>query len=312
LSKSYGTPNGLKVGQLFVDRRELHELSVHRPTQAGISGTKLEGADSICLSGGYVDDQDHGDYIIYTGHGGNDAQTKKQIADQSVDAPGNAGLITSWVQGLPVRVVRGARHKSPYSPQVGYQYAGLFTVTEFWVEKGLDGFNVVRFRLDRIPEQAQLVTKIEVDPDPAYSTSTVTRRIRDTALTREVKSIYNNRCQICSTAVEGLGERQYSEGAHVMPIGRPHLGPDTLDNILCLCPNHHVQMDIGGMIILKNFDVATDEDSAAFGSLSFEKHHTLNDRFASFHRNLWAARNKTIATTPRSRLLDAESSAAGR
>jgi hypothetical protein len=33
------------------------------------------GAESIVVSGGYEDDEDHGDTIIYTGHGGNDPQT---------------------------------------------------------------------------------------------------------------------------------------------------------------------------------------------------------------------------------------------
>ena len=289
MAKFYGTPDGVSVGQLFVDRREMHDSAVHRPLQSGISGTKAEGADSICLSGGYVDDQDHGDYIIYTGHGGNNRSSGKQIADQSVQSSGNAGLITSSVQGLPVRVVRGANHKSPYSPPAGYQYAGLFIVVEFWVEKGLDGFDVVRFRLDRIPEQAPLVTRVAPEPDIAFAKTTVSRRVRDSALSREIKAMYRNRCQVCDTSVAGIDGRQYSEGAHVMPLGRPHLGPDTLENILCLCPNHHVQLDIGGMVILENYDVATHESSAAFATLSFKKHHVLSPKYATFHRELWSS-----------------------
>ena len=29
------------------------------------------------------------------------------------------------------------------------------------------------------------------------------------------------------------------------PLGRPHNGPDTFDNLLCLCPNHHFLFDVG-------------------------------------------------------------------
>jgi hypothetical protein len=36
------------------------------------------------------------------------------------------------------------------------------------------------------------------------------------------------------------------EAAHIRPLGAPHNGPDTLDNTLCLCPNHHVLFDHGG------------------------------------------------------------------
>jgi len=287
MPRFFGTPDGVKVGQLFIDRRELHEYSVHRPLQAGISGSKNEGADSICISGGYVDDEDHGDYVIYTGHGGNDANTGRQVADQDIEATGNAGLITSRVKGLPVRVVRGASHKSPYSPPKGYQYAGLFTVTEYWVEQGINGFDVVRFRLDRIPEQVELVTSVAPEPDVSFATTTVTRRVRDSALSRAVKEIYDDACQLCETAITGSSGRSYSEGAHVKPLGRPHLGPDTLNNILCLCPNHHVQLDIGGMVILNNFDVAVRADTPAFGSLTFKKKHLLSPDFVTFHRNLW-------------------------
>lgn len=56
-------------GTNFVNRQELRESGVHLPTQAGISGSALEGADSIVLSGGYEDDRDEGEVIVYTGEG---------------------------------------------------------------------------------------------------------------------------------------------------------------------------------------------------------------------------------------------------
>jgi hypothetical protein len=36
------------------------------------------------------------------------------------------------------------------------------------------------------------------------------------------------------------------EAAHIRPLGAPHNGPDTWDNTLCLCPNHHVPFDHSG------------------------------------------------------------------
>lgn len=287
--KFFGTPDGVKVGQLFIDRRDLHDNFVHRPLQAGISGTKAEGADSVVVSGGYTDDEDHGDYLIYTGHGGKDGGSK-HTKDQSPDAPGNAGLITSWVSALPVRVIRGPHAASSYAPPKGYQYAGLFLVTEYWVETGKDGFLVLRFRLDRIPEQVELVTKSPAEPDPAYASSTITRRIRDTALSREVKAMYSHRCQVCKTRIPGLGERFYSEGAHVKPLGKPHLGADLLDNILCLCPNHHTQLDIGGMVILDDFSVARTITSEPFTDLTFAKGHQIRAANAEYHRKMWVAK----------------------
>jgi hypothetical protein len=55
---------------------------VHRRLQAGIAGTEAGGAESIVLSGGYMDDIDEGEVIIYTGQGGQDPVTRQQIADE--------------------------------------------------------------------------------------------------------------------------------------------------------------------------------------------------------------------------------------
>jgi putative restriction endonuclease len=287
MPKFFGTPDGIRVGQQFIDRRELHDLHVHRPLQAGISGTRAEGSDSIVVSGGYVDDEDHGDWMIYTGHGGNDSNTGRQIGHQSIDSPGNAGLITSRAEGLPVRVVRGRHVGSGYAPLSGYVYAGLFEVTEYWILKGLDGFDIVRFKLDRLPEQAALVTRAVPDPDPAYATTTVSRRIRDTALSREVKKIYEHHCQICDEAIAGADGRTYSEGAHLKPLGRPHIGRDSLDNLLCLCPNHHAQLDLGGLVLFDDFSVARTADLRPFGQLSLKKHHRLDVENARYQRQFW-------------------------
>ena len=45
----------------------------------GISGTAKDGADSIVLSGGYEDDVDYGDEIVYTGHGGRHPSNGQQM-----------------------------------------------------------------------------------------------------------------------------------------------------------------------------------------------------------------------------------------
>lgn len=41
------------------NRKECRRAGVHTPLVAGISGTKALGAFSICMSGGYEDDEDH-------------------------------------------------------------------------------------------------------------------------------------------------------------------------------------------------------------------------------------------------------------
>ena len=117
-----GEIEGIEVGTIFESRRALHDASIHRPLQAGIAGRAEIGAESIVLSGGYVDDEDYDSEIIYTGHGGRDLASGRLVADQDFSRQ-NQALVTSCLQGLPVRVIRGAEHRSPYSPESGYRYA---------------------------------------------------------------------------------------------------------------------------------------------------------------------------------------------
>ena len=143
---SIGKIEGVKIGAVFESRAALRVAGIHMPLEAGIAGRAATGAESIVLSGGYPDDEDQGDEIIYTGHGGRDRSSGRQVADQEFTRQ-NQALITSCLQGLPIRVVRGSGLRSPYSPKTGYSYAGLYWVDSYWKERGAAGFLVCRYRL---------------------------------------------------------------------------------------------------------------------------------------------------------------------
>jgi putative restriction endonuclease len=83
-------PN-VEAGQEFSTRRLAHEAGIHRPLQVGICETKKTGAESIVVSGGYKDDEDYVDVIVYTGHGGQDG-AGNQVSDQSLEDSGNTAL----------------------------------------------------------------------------------------------------------------------------------------------------------------------------------------------------------------------------
>lgn len=102
----FGHAPGYPEGSTFNSRTELSRARVHMPIQAGITGSEREGAESIVLSGGYEDDVDYGDEVVYTGHGGRDPHTGRQIHDQPFSR-GNRALALSKQNGLPVRVIRG-------------------------------------------------------------------------------------------------------------------------------------------------------------------------------------------------------------
>lgn len=266
----------------------------------GIDGNGKEGTAAIVLSGGYEDDYDLGEEIVSTGAGGNNRSTGKQVADQTWSNPGNAGLRISHDRGLPVRVIRGASHKSKYSPESGYTYAGLFSVVDCWEETGKSGFKICRFKLvycggnpnRKTAEQLELnyhndFTKrksgelLELDYDTREkkrAKGTVLRIVRDTKFANDIKVLYNYQCQVCDTAIptrSGL----YAEGAHIRPLGAPHDDDDNLNNLLCLCPNHHVMFDKGSFAVSEEFTLLGNVS----GTLKVHGKHLINKKNLKYH-----------------------------
>lgn len=284
----FGEIPGIKEGHWFKDRREMMSSSFHRVWSSGIDGNGKDGTSAIVLSGGYEDDEDSGSEIIYTGAGGNDPSTKKQIEDQSWKKPGNAGLVKSMNEGLPVRVARGSKHNSKFSPSNGYTYAGLYNVTDAWFEKGKSGFKVCRFRLiySGTDETLLPLDKVILNYEKRRierRSGVVSRVIRDTKLSREVKALYNCKCQICGTTIK-TKSGNYSEGAHIKPLGRPHNGDDSADNLLSLCPNHHVMLDKGSISFTNQLTLIGDEK----GTLNLHHTHNLNLKNLKYHRMIHA------------------------
>lgn len=278
-----GHVTGMQPGSTFKTRLELARAGLHRPTMAGIAGTAKTGAESIVISGGYEDDKDSGDEVIYTGQGGNDLNSKRQIADQTMTR-GNAALKKSCEAGLPVRVIRGAGGEPPYAPSVGYRYDGLYRVEDYWAKPGRSGFRIWQFELVR--HEGKPSTQLEIGglpTVPAPRTETMVQRIvRNTAASQRVKELYGNRCQICGIGVPTKDGGRYSEGAHVRPLGRPHDGPDNESNILCLCPNHHAQLALGGLVIEQRgivLDAATGE---SIGKLTSAPSHHVQDAHLAY------------------------------
>lgn len=284
----FGEISGIRPGASFDSRKAVSEAGLHGPWQSGIHGTKEEGASSIVVSGGYVDDVDLGSTIIYTGHGGRDSGTGRQVRDQSLDDAGNAGLVTSCLENLPVRVIKGASGGP-------YVYEGLFQVTDYWSKPGADGFRVWQFKLEAIeggysfsrddPVQVEKTHVPEGEIAPVRKQAVTQRLVRSTRVVEFVKDLYEDACQICSTVLAHPGGRT-SEGAHVRALGAPHYGQDVVSNVICLCSNHHTLFDRGGVWVDEQQRIHT-FGVGVIGQLCVDSRHELDMENFAYHRSLW-------------------------
>eukprot|EP00252_Welwitschia_mirabilis_P021539 TRINITY_DN5550_c0_g1_i1.p1 TRINITY_DN5550_c0_g1~~TRINITY_DN5550_c0_g1_i1.p1 ORF type:complete len:1158 (+),score=198.12 TRINITY_DN5550_c0_g1_i1:167-3640(+) len=157
-----GPVPGVHIGDHFYYRIELCIIGLHGQIQAGIdfinrqnSGYNEPIAVSVIASGGYADDEDQGDVLIYTGQGGNNyVMDKKQAVDQKLER-GNLALERSMHFGFEIRVIRGI--KEPKSPTGKiYIYDGLYKVEDSWLDTGRGGCGIFKYRLQRLPDQPEL------------------------------------------------------------------------------------------------------------------------------------------------------------
>jgi hypothetical protein len=110
------------------------------------------------------------------------------------------------------------------------------------------------------------------EPEPQRAKTSTYRILRDTLLARTLKALYRNECQICGFAVQIPNSETYSEAHHIKPLGKPHNGPDIAENIIVLCPNHHVMCDYGAI----HLDL---------GALRVHPNHSIGNQYIDYHNN---------------------------
>ncbi|XP_074305077.1 histone-lysine N-methyltransferase family member SUVH2-like [Silene latifolia] len=155
-----GSVPGVYIGDLFYFRMELCVVGLHGQSQAGIdylpSSESSNGepiATSIVVSGGYEDDEDSGDVLVYTGHGGQD-KFHRMNNHQKLEG-GNLALERSMHYGIEIRVIRGLKYEGSLTYKI-YVYDGLYKVVESWFDVGKSGFGVYKYKLVRVEGQPQM------------------------------------------------------------------------------------------------------------------------------------------------------------
>lgn len=153
--KRIGVVPGVEIGDIFFYRMELCVVGLHSPSMSGIDylGVKFSQEEeplavSIVSSGGYEDNAEDGDVLIYSGQGG-----AKGASDQKLER-GNLALEKTLHRGNEVRVIRGIRDMATPGGKI-YVYDGLYKIQESWVDKGKTGFNIFKYKLVRLPGQPE-------------------------------------------------------------------------------------------------------------------------------------------------------------
>jgi hypothetical protein len=108
------------------------------------------------------------------------------------------------------------------------------------------------------------------EPSPKRAQVTISRAVRDTELARHVKFLHDYECQICGETIDLPDGGRYAEAHHVRPLGSPHDGPDVIGNIVCVCPNHHAQLDFGAIRL-------------NLGTLRLCKGHPIEPKYVKYH-----------------------------
>ncbi|MFC5959319.1 YDG/SRA domain-containing protein [Streptomyces pratens] len=331
IERVIGHIDGVPVGAVFHRRLNVMRAKLHQTNQRGISwledqdGRKV--GDAIVLHGGYEDDEDHWDWIRYTGASKNEDKepSGRLLRSQSWLYVDNAALRLSYERGHPIRVIRGYEGDPRYSPFDSYRYDGLYMITDVRTATSKrpapDGapIDICQFDLRRLLGREQVQTPLErrvadvlaelddeqdqqgdeqqyVEKFPRSRSMRVRRLVRDTAAAERIKQLYEGVCQLCGLRLVGPDDEPYSEGAHIRPLGKPHHGPDVEPNILCLCPNCHVRLDVGAIAIGEDWSVIARADVSGaklLSKLAVKDGHRVHQEHFRYHRRYWEKKGPT-------------------
>ncbi|MCS5640730.1 MAG: HNH endonuclease [Candidatus Marinimicrobia bacterium] len=103
--------------------------------------------------------------------------------------------------------------------------------------------------------------------------------IRDPQIPSTLKNLYDYTCQVCGIRLES-NDVPYAIGAHIKGLGRPHNGPDIIENMLVLCPNDHYLFDSFAFSISDDYSFLGKE-----GSLIVKNTHQIGSEFLKYHRD---------------------------
>ena len=102
--------------------------------------------------------------------------------------------------------------------------------------------------------------------------------------------MYDHACQVCGVKLNSPNG-PIAIGAHIKALGHSHNGPDVIQNMLCLCPNHHEQFDT----LTYYIDPVTNLISHLSGfdgqKLHIHNKHKISPEFLAYHQSQFEKAN---------------------
>ncbi|MFD0870723.1 HNH endonuclease [Paenibacillus residui] len=120
-----------------------------------------------------------------------------------------------------------------------------------------------------------------ITPQKRHLKLTVPQRSK--ILVQQLKTLYNDYCQICGTRID-LGEGEsMSEVHHIQPLGS-HNGPDIAENMIVVCPNDHTLFDRGAITVdlERECVIHINSENLLHGRKLLSK-HKINSKFVEYH-----------------------------
>ena len=127
--------------------------------------------------------------------------------------------------------------------------------------------------------------------EPGRSVTYSERVVRDSEVTRWVKDVHQHHCQACGKRFDSP-RGPVAEAAHIRPLGGKHAGEDTVENVLCLCPNHHALFDRGAFWIGPDGRIGSDHVADLLEEVRMTPPHEPGRQFIDYHRKKIARRLK--------------------
>lgn len=146
-----------------------------------------------------------------------------------------------------------------------------------------DGINTILLPNEEIEFEKNLeIPQVENTPLPRRKSVEIIRIIRNTTKSKELKELYENKCQVCNQALP-TKDGYYSEAHHLQPLGADHKGIDDQSNMIVVCPNHHALFDAGAIAIVPKTLKIISFNGDVIGFLSQKENHNIDENFIKYH-----------------------------